>query len=238
MAATNKKALGVGAFLAVTFLGVLALIFSPVFGEGKNGLVFADDMFNKLSKGSSYFIPAVSKSNEKFQTTEIAIVIRLDKPEEMNPLAMKLLAAAGAQAGNASPELKINGNLGVVMNQVLTDADDLFKNEGTKVAGRYNTDEKEVLSSWWNILKGMDKELKKQGKIAEAKIVSDVMKKAVEPAYNFYKIEGQKVSEKAGLMIGLLVFYVVYTMWWGFAIFYLFEGLGLTMKKAKVKKEV
>jgi hypothetical protein len=84
----------------------------------------------------------------------------------------------------------------------------------------------------------MDKELKKQGKIAEAKIVSDVMKKAVEPAYNFYKIEGQKVSEKAGLMIGLLVFYVVYTMWWGFAIFYLFEGLGLTMKKAKVKKEV
>jgi nucleotide-binding universal stress UspA family protein len=27
-------------------------------------------------------------------------------------------------------------------------------------------------------------------------------------------------------------------MWWGFAIFYMFDGIGLTMKKAKVKKEV
>jgi hypothetical protein len=41
---------------------------------------------------------------------------------------------------------------------------------------------------------------------------------------------------KAGIMTGLLVFYVLYTMWWGFAIFYLFEGVGLTMKKAKIKK--
>jgi len=26
-------------------------------------------------------------------------------------------------------------------------------------------------------------------------------------------------------------------MWWGFAIFYMFDGVGLTMTKAKVKKE-
>jgi len=238
MSATNKKSLGIGAFLAVSFVGVLALIFSPVFGEGKNGLVFADDMFNKLSKGSSYFIPNVAKNSEKFKTTEIAVVIKLDKPEQMNPLALKVLARAGAQASTASPEIKINGNLGAVMSQVLTDADDMFKNEGAKVSGRYGSDEREVLASWWNILKGMDKELKKQGRIAEASIVSDVMKKAIEPAYNFYRIEGQKVSEKAVLMTGLLIFYVIYTMWWGFAIFYLFEGLGLTMKKARIKKEV
>jgi hypothetical protein len=46
------------------------------------------------------------------------------------------------------------------------------------------------------------------------------------------------VVDRAGLMIFLLAFYVFYTMWWGYAIFYLFEGFGLTMKKAKVKKEV
>jgi hypothetical protein len=114
----------------------------------------------------------------------------------------------------------------------------MFRNDGVSIANRYGTDEREVMTSWWNILKGMDKELKKQGKISEAKLVSDVMKKGVEPAYNFYKIEGQKVSEKAGMMTGLLIFYVLYTMWWGFAIFFLFEGVGLTMKKAKIKKEV
>jgi hypothetical protein len=237
MAAINKKALSIGAFLAMTFFGALMLIFSPIFGEGKNGLVFADDMFNRLSKGSSYFIPVVAKNNEKFKSTEIALVIRLDKPDQMNPLAKTVLAKAGAQAEYASPELRISGSLNGLMSQALADADDMFKNEGAKVSERYGTDEKEVLASWWNILKGMDKELKKQGLIAEAKIVSDVMKKAVEPAYNFYKIEGQKVSEKAALMVGLLIFYVAYTMWWGFAIFYIFEGLGLTMKKAKVKKE-
>ena len=66
----------------------------------------------------------------------------------------------------------------------------------------------------------------------------DVMKKAVETAYNFYGISPERVSDRIGLMTGLLVFYVVYTLWWGFAIFFIFEGIGLTMKKAKVKKEV
>lgn len=238
MLVKNKQSFYTGLALAISFFCVLALIFSPIFGEGKNGLTYSDDMFNKLSKGSSYFIPKVSASNEKFKTTEIAVVIKLDKPEQMNPLAIKLLASAGAQAGAASPEIKISGNLGNVMSQVLIDADDMYKNEGARVAGRYGTDEREVLASWWNILKGMDKELKKQGKIAEAKIASDVMKKAVEPAYNYYGVIARQVSEKAGIMTGLLVFYVLYTMWWGFSIFYMFDGIGLTMKKAKVKKEV
>jgi hypothetical protein len=227
----------VGALLAVSFFGVLALIFSPIFGDGKNGLVYSDDMFNKLSKGSSYFIPKVAKSNEKFANTTIALIVKLEKPEQ-NDGVKKLLAAAGADVRNASPELQINGNLGSIMSKVLQDADDMFKNDGKKVSDRYGVDEKEAMTSWWNVLKVMDKELKKQGKIEEAKIVSDVMKKAVEPAFNFYKIEAQQVSEKAGIMTGLLVFYVIYTMWWGFAIFYMFDGIGLTMKKAKVKKEV
>jgi hypothetical protein len=179
----------------------------------------------------------VAKSNEQFNTTNIAMVVKLDKPEQ-NDMTIKILAAAGADARTGSPEIHINANLGSLMAKVLQDADDMYKNEGNKLVDRYGVDEKEAMASWWNVLKVMDKELKKQGKIEEAKIVSDVMKKAVEPAYNFYKIDAQKVSEKAGIMTGLLLFYVAYTMWWGFAIFYMFDGIGLTMKKAKVKKEV
>ena len=114
----------------------------------------------------------------------------------------------------------------------------MYKNEGKKVFDRYGVDEKEVMATWWSILKGMDKGLKKLGKINESQIVSDVMRKTVEPAFNYYKIEPQQVSDRAWAMTGLLVFYVVYTMWWGFAIFYMFDGIGLTMKKAKVKKEI
>ncbi len=242
MIVKNKSTFFTGVFLAVTFAGVLALIFAPVFGKDKdgkdmNGLVYADDMFNKLSKGSSYFIPKVMKSNEKFANTDLAVTVKYEKPEQRE-VAMKVLAVAGAKVDNATPDPQINGNLGALMSKILQDADDMYKNDGKKVADRYGMDEKEAMAAWWNVLKVMDKSLKKQGKIEEAKIVSDVMKKAVEPAYNYYGVIAQQVSEKAGIMTGLLVFYVAYTMWWGFAIFYLFDGVGLTMKKSKVKKEV
>ena len=237
MLVKNKKMFSVGAFLALTFVGVLALIFSPIFGNGMNGLTYADDMFNKLSKGSSYFIPKVAKSNEKFAGTNLALTVKLEKPEQ-NEDTMKMLTAGGVVVKNDGLALQISGNLGALMSRILQDADDMYKNDGKKVADRYGVDEKAAMTSWWNVLKVMDKELKKQGKIEDSKIVSDVMKKAVEPAYNYYQIEAQQVADKAGIMSGLLVFYVVYTMWWGFAIFYMFDGIGLTMKKAKVKKEV
>jgi len=238
MIVKNKSTFFTGALLALGFAGMLALMFSPVFGEGKNGLVYADDMFNRLSKGSSYFIPKVMKSNEQFANAAIAVSVKFEKPEQIDG-TVKLLTSAGMDAKNANPEIQINGNLGALMSKILQDSDDMYKNNGAAVAARYGgADEKKVMETWHIMLKGVDKALKKQGKVEDAKIVSDVMKKAVEPAYNYYKVEAQNVVDKAGIMTGLLVFYVVYTMWWGFAIFYMFDGIGLTMKKAKVKKEV
>ncbi len=236
MATMNKTALSKGAFLALTFFGVLFLIFMPIFGDGKNGLVFSDDMFNKLSKGSSYFIPAVMKSNERFMNTEFKIQFKMDKEKQVQN-AIKVLTVAGATVEASGSELKLSGNLGKLMANALKDSDEMYKNNGKAVRDRYGIEEKEVMVTWWNIMKPLDKAFKKEGKIEEAKLVSDVMKKAVETSHNFYGIEAQKVTEKAGIMTGLLVFYVVYTMWWGFAIYYLFEGLGLSTSKVKHKKE-
>jgi len=64
MLVRNKKMFSIGVVFAISFFTVLALIFSPVF-DGKNGLVFSDDMFNKLSKGSSYFIPKVARLKQR-----------------------------------------------------------------------------------------------------------------------------------------------------------------------------
>jgi hypothetical protein len=99
-------------------------------------------------------------------------------------------------------------------------------------------DERQVMETWWAALSKVDKELKKQKNVAESNAVSTVMKKGIEPSYNFYQIDAQSVADKWVTMTSLLVFYVAYTMWWGFAIFYMFDGIGLSMKKAKVKKEV
>ena len=251
MAKTSKKSLGVGIALAISFLVVLLLIFSPIFGEGKNGLVFADDLFNKLSKGSSYFIPKVAKDNEKFMGRMFAVSIKVSKPEDKPgdaekraERAAKLFAVnPGAKVEVKGSELKIEGDLGLVLKAALEDSDVMFKNEGDKIKAKYEAamatnDVKQMFRQWNNILPKINKELAKEKKIEEANMVSAVTKKAVETAYNYYGVEAQKVSEKAMLMTGLLVFYVIYTMWWGFAIFYIFDGIGLTMSKSKVKKEV
>lgn len=232
MATMNKKAMSIGIFLGLSFLGVLALIFSPIFGEGKNGLMFSDDLFNNLSKGSSYFIPKVMGDSKKFVGKDISTVLKMEKPEQVEK-AVKVLTVAGAKAEATGAEIKISADIGRLMEKALKDSDDMYKNDGKSVSGRYGFDEKEVMIAWWNLMKPLDKQLKKEGKIEEAKIVSDVMKKAVETAHNFYGIEAQKVTDKAGLMVSLLVFYVAYTMWWGFAIYYMFEGIGLSMSKTK-----
>ena len=120
--------------------------------------------------------------------------------------AVKVLTVAGAKAEASGSEIKISADIGRLMEKALDDSDDMYKNDGKSVSDHYGFDEKEVMVAWWNIMKPLDKQLKKEGKIEEAKIVSDVMKKAVETAHNFYGIEAQKVTDKAGLMTGLLVF--------------------------------
>jgi hypothetical protein len=242
MGKNNPKSFGVGLALAISFFAVLALIFMPVFGAGKdgkamNGLDYADDLFNKLSKGSSYFIPKLQKSAQAYAGRTIEATVTLDKPETA-ALAAKLFAAAGATAGADEAKLSVKADLGAVLAAVLRDADEMYKNDGKAVSARYGGEkEKAVLKTWWTAFSAIDKDFKKTGKIEESKAISDVMKKAVETAYNYYGVEAQKVADKALLMTALLVFYVIYTMWWGFAIYYMFEGMGLTMTKAKVKKE-
>jgi hypothetical protein len=253
---SKKKHMAYGIALAISFIVVLVLIFSPIFpkttaGEPQNGLQWADEMFNSLAKGSSYFIPKVAKSNEEFMGKMFAVSIKLGKPEDKPgdgekraERASKLFTVnEGARVEVNGTELKIEGDLGKVLAAALRDSETMYRNEGEKIKALYGTvmktdDEKQMFRQWWNVLDKINKQFMIEKKAAESKIVSTVMKKAVEAAYNFYKVDAVKVKEKAGLMIFLLVFYVVYTMWWGFAIFFIFEGIGLSMKKAKVKKEV
>ena len=76
----------------------------------------------------------------------------------------------------------------------------------------------------------MDKVLKKQKQFQEAKTVDLVVKKAVETSYNYYQVEPQKISDRAFIVFFSLVFYVIYTLWYGFAVMFLFEGWGLKLE--------
>ncbi len=267
----NPKTFWTGAALGLSFFAILVLIFSPIFGVDRTkskpmtGLDFADALFNKLSKSSSYFIPKVRENAAKFQGKSFTVTIaapaksdvvnhdqHIDIEElskfEAGELADKMervLRKGGAQVVvSQDAKLTISGDLGKLFQAVLDASDLMYHDKGDVVAGNYDFVEsggeggKQVMSLWWIALSKMMKKFQSEKKLPETNIVADVMKKGIEPAYNFYNIEAQSVSDKALLMISLLVFYVIYTMWWGYSIFYMFDGLGLSMKKAKVKQEV
>lgn len=237
MIVRHKNHMNIGLILGISFFGVLLLIFSPVFGNGRNGLEFSDDLFNKLAKGSSYFVPELTAGLKEIQGQELATTIKMETAEQAGK-AVSIMTKAGGQASNQGQEVKINVNLAKLLTVVLDDSTAMYYNKGSEISSKYGMDEKEVMATWWSALNKSVKELQKNKNTEQANVILEVMKKGIEPAYNFYHIEAQKVSEKAGTVLLLLAFYIGYTMWWGFAIFYLFDGLGLSMKKAKVKQEV
>jgi hypothetical protein len=231
----NRRPFVLGCMLGVSFLGVLMLIFMPLFGGGMNGLQYADDMFNRLSKGSSYFIPKVSKGSAALVGTSFNLDLRFESPADAERAA-KLLATGGVALERTETKLKVSGDLGQVLTQALDDAEAGFHNDSTTLEQRYGLPAQTALATWWQVLRQMDKVLKQERRLTEAKAVHEVMKKAIEPAHNYFGIEAERVGDMVGTMTALLSFYVLYTMWWGYAMFFLFEGFGLVMKKKPAAK--
>jgi hypothetical protein len=230
MRIANPRHFALGFALAATFLAVLAMIFAPVFGAGRNGLEYADDVFNRLSKGSSYFIPKVAKQTARFAGTPFAAIIKVDGDAQAEQVT-RLLAAAGAKVERREKALAVSGDLGSVLAAVAADADAGFRNDEEALAGRYGFDGRTVLAVWWRVLKQTGKALAAEKRTEQADAVVAMTKKAVEPAHNYYGIEAESVGNMPWTMTGLLVFYVAYTIWWGSAIYFLFEGIGLIMRK-------
>jgi len=224
----NKKEFFGGVGLMVAFLVVLAIMFSPVFG-GQNGLNYLDGLYNSISKGSAYYIPDLKiKAAKQSGNVITASVVMKDEKQarETAPLFMK----SGAMVNVNGSEIKVSGDLGSILTNCLEDSDQMFNNKGEGVKAKYGIDERLSLYNWWMALKALTKDLNKQKKFAETKFIGDINKRAVECAYNYYKVTPENISAKWGLVVFSLAFYVVYTMWYGFAILFMFEGWGLKLE--------
>ncbi len=224
----NKKQFMTGTLLLAAFTVVLVFIFLPIV-DGQNALDYMDSLFNSISKDSAYYIDTLKEESKELAGTSITVELVFEDPStaaEVEPLFTKNGAIAGVKDG----KLEFTGDLGVIMEGCLNDADEMFANHGEALIEKYGCEEKQAMYGWWVALKALDKALKRQEKFAESKFVTTVIKKGVECSYNFYGIEPQKITEKMVLVLGSLVFYVIYTMWYGFAIMFMFEGWGLKLE--------
>ncbi len=236
----NKALFNKGLLLMATFMCVFVSLFLPIWGDGQNGLNAADNMFNRLSKGSSYFIPGVQEQALKLEGKSVTITAKI-KDAALAPRAVENLIKAGAAAEFKDGAITYSGDLSKILSAALADADDMFNDRGQAVLDRYAVSgkdaEKAIIKAWWAVLDPSIKELQKQKLIQEAKVVGNVNKRALEPGYNFYGVKSEKVLDNVLPLVGLLVFYVLYTMWYGYAIFDMFGGIGLGMTKPKTKSE-
>jgi len=222
----NKKEFYGGIALLTGFLIVLFIFFMPIY-QGHNGLNYLDNLFNSISKGSAYYIPGIKGDVAKTQTGKD---IKLDLSYESDEMAREsaaLFEKGGAEVTIDGKKLKVTGDFGKILANCLEDSDLLFHNEGEKLRGKYAIEGRKVLFNWWNSLKAMKKNLDKQEMFDKGKVVYTVMTRAVECSYNYYKVVPESMSSRFGMVIFSLIFYVVYTLWYGYSILFIFEGWGL-----------
>ncbi|MEJ5299565.1 MAG: hypothetical protein WHS38_01090 [Thermodesulforhabdaceae bacterium] len=231
----HTKDFVIGVILTLGFFVVLWVIFSPVFG-GKNGLQAADDLFNSIAKGSAYYMKEIAEKAKTLKGQEMSLNVKLPS-EQLAQNVEKILVARNFIVTRSKDQIKVSGDVGLLLQYAIDDSEIMYNNKSDSIRSLYGIPEKEAMFAWWNFLKGAQKALMEQKQFAQAKVMNDVITKAVEVGYNFYGITAKSIKEKAGIATFALIFYVIYTMWWGYAIYFLFGGLGLEMKASK-KKEV
>ena len=223
-----------GYLLIISFFAVLFAIFMPLFpaahGDKKvNGLDYLDNFFNELSKGSAYYIPDQVKAAEKYKGQEFTTTLKMKSPEAA-AITAKLFATNNIEATADGEKVAVKGDFGSMITIMLEDADAMYHNKGDILQAKYGVDERQTIYSWYQALSAMEKDMTKSEKFAEAKFVKNCMTKAVEPAYNYYKVEVKPVKQEMPMLIASLAFYVIYTMWYGFGLLFLFEGMGIKLE--------
>lgn len=222
-----------GYLLLASFFVVLVIIFMPLFpsvqGQKINGLDYLDNFFNELSKSSAYYIPEQVKNAESYKGQQFSTSLKMKSPEEAE-LTAKLFAMNQITAAAEGDKVQVSGDFSAMITIMLNDADLMFKNDGQALQAKYGVDERQTVYSWYQALAAMEKDMTKAGQFKQAKFVKNCMSKAVEPAYNYYKVEAKPVKEEIILLIASLAFYVIYTMWYGFGLMFLFEGMGIKLE--------
>ena len=234
----DSRAFFIGILMMVTFVGIYAYMMSPAFGDGRNGLEFADDMFNSISKGSvQNVIQGQIKEVEQWNGTTLDMTINAKDAAKAGVWSQQIQLVEGAEVNVLEDKVAFKVDMGKLLTTISQDCTNMFDNNGDVIKQKYSTDPREVTYNWYNITKAMCKELEKQQNFKESIFLSQYQKKVMEPAYNYYGVESKQVADNKGMMTFMMVFYLFYTIWYGFSIYFMCQGLGITMSKSAKKQE-
>ncbi|MEZ6854559.1 hypothetical protein [Halodesulfovibrio aestuarii] len=232
----DRKNFMLGLAMAISFGCVFASLFMPWYGHGRCAFQASDDLFNSISKGSTHYIASLREHTQAVEKTSVAVSLTYSS-QDVAQQAMMLLEKTGNVVMKDEKTLEYSGSLGAMLSAAITDSDTAFYNDANAFRDKYGLLPKVVMYRWWQTLKETERALKRQKMFPEAVVVNSVIVKGVEVGYNYFGIEPRQASNSYGVLSFALVFYVLYTLWWGYALFHLCEGVGLAMKGGS-KKEV
>lgn len=225
----NKREFSLGLALMVGFWAVFVVFMSPVF-KGQNLLDYMDSLYNSISKASSYYIPKAQEKAKSMDGLNVSVTVKVADEAQAARMST-LLHSASATVVQAEKELTVSGDIGRIFEAMIADSDLMFGNKGEEVSQKYGgMNPKQALYDWYNISKAIQKGFETSGEMKGYNAAYAVQTKAIEPAYNYYGIEAKKIKENIGTVVGSLAGYVVYTLWFGFAILFIFEGWGLKLE--------
>ncbi len=224
---TQKKSLYKGLGLMISFTVVLVMLFVPIL-NGQNPMEYMDNLYNSISKGSAYYIPKVKDTVRAYQDDAVDVTLALADDQQAARL-QRLLAVQEMTVSSSGRQVAVHGDLKALLLQILEDSDIMYVNDAERIVAKYGYDERLVLFDWWSTLKALEYELNKQKRFNAANLVAVVQSKAVETSYNYYGIKAENIVDKIGIVLVSLAFYVIYTLWYGFGIMYLFEGWGMNL---------
>jgi len=220
----------------ITFFIVLSFWSFSVIGH-KTGLEWADDLFNQLSKNSAYKIPTAINKATQFKGVIADLSVDPKWPGADEKVA-KIMTANGIAAHVIGDgRVRIRGDLGLISKAAITDADLLFEDQDEELQSKYGMSGREAIYYWWTAFDDLVRRYIQLNRSSEADFTKFIMTRVLEPSYNFAGIKRRNISNNISLVVFLVSFYIFYTVWYGFAIMYLFEGIGIKATKVGRKEE-
>jgi hypothetical protein len=101
-----------GAGMMAVFVVVLIVIFMPVF-NGHNGLDYLDSLYNSISKGSAYYIPAMQEEAKTYAGNNVKLTLAMQDETQARQTSL-LFQKGGALVNVSGAALSLDGDLGAL----------------------------------------------------------------------------------------------------------------------------
>lgn len=242
----NKRLFGLGLGMLLSFFVVLVLIFLPLWKGGtENGLNEIDNLFNRVSKSSSDFMDKMSEEAEKEMGVPIKFttgpIRESDESNQEVRLAQALRIAelfkrAGATVSVDKTKVKVEGDMGEIMAAAVADSRLAFGNQQGALQKKYSypaddkQSDKHLMYDWYMGIDNAQRDLTALEEFDQSKTLMELNERAVEPAYNYNGIESSSPKTEWFALVLANIGYILYTVWYGFALLFMFEGWGLKLE--------